>query len=403
MLVSNVANVLKKIVPISPKEVEQYSFMLFGSGGFAKNIYQKYSSRVTAVVEHESRLSEIKQCFTNKCITPIEAKGNVLIGTDIGNFQFNQLKALANTDHSNIEKILLVDPYIELRNIDQQPPEKTILLLEHASGVLRHGPLLENFKRYFNHQGLAVTSLCPLTIHHYPHYTDSRDVIYFGGQRELYDIGRDIFKDKRSTYMEYGFFPQSDYFYLDKQGVNQDSSLMDDNLDWVENSHLQKVDKIKERFLINFRHEAAKFVLVPLQVPDDPNIMKCSRFKNGMQEFIDYIVDYYPTHESIVFKAHPKDPNRKGYDYRGKGNSELPFLELLPCAKHVHGITSSTLYEAALAGVEVITEGVSLLSRHKDNFPKLLAAMVDRQIPYSQNNLEYWLHNYSHVYPAVDV
>lgn len=397
MLQSTLARVLKKIVPISLEEIDQYSFMLFGSGGYAKKIYQNYSSRIIAIVEHENRLVETKNIFSIKCLPPKEAKGNVLIGSDIGNFQFNQLKALANSDHSEIEKILLLDPYIESRNIEQQPPDKTILLLEHASGVSRHGPLLDNFKRYLNHQGLAVTSLCPLTLYYYPQYTDSRDVIFFSGQRELYDIGRDIFKEKRSTYMEYGFFPQYEHFYMDKIGVNQDSSLMVDDLDWVEKSHLQNVEKVKKHFLINFRHEAANYVLVPLQVPDDPNIMKCSRFKNGMQEFIDYIVAYYPTTESIVFKAHPKDPYRKTYNYWGKTSSEVPFLELLSCAKHVHGITSSTLYEAVLAGVDVILEGNSILAQHTHQKHKLLAAIIDRQVSIMEKDMSFWLQRYSNI------
>ena len=398
MLQPGINDLLKKVVPIAPSEIGQYSFMLFGSGGFAKNIYRQYSSSITAVIEHESRMSDIQQSFKKKCLSPHDAAGNILIGSDIGNFQYNQIKALINSDVRQIDKILLIDPYIEFRNIDLQPPDRTILLLEHGNGVFRHGPLLKKFKGYFTDKGLTVTSLCPLTLHYYGHYSRSLNIIYFSGQRELYDIGRDIFDSRNSTYMEYGFFPQSEHFYLDKSGVSQDSSLMCDNLDWVERKHFVKLEDVRKTFLRGFAHSSLDYLLVPLQVPDDPNIIKCSRFQNGMQEFIDYIVDYYPDNQPIIFKPHPKDPNLGKYDYKGKTSSQTPFLTLLENASSVHGITSSTLYEAALAGVDVWFEGSSILAKHSHQKERLLAAMIDRQVSQKCTNFDYVLQNYTNLF-----
>ncbi|MFA3790615.1 hypothetical protein AB6T38_05825 [Aliiglaciecola sp. SL4] len=397
MLSANLLSLLKKIKPISPQQIGKYSFMLFGTGGYAKDIYQQHQSRVSAVIEYKDRILLGKPCFTSQLILPEEAKGCVLIGSDIGNYQYNQLKSLAETDHSQIEDILLVDPFIDFRNINKKPPEQSIVLLEHASGVARHGPLLRQFRDYFERQGLAVTSLCPLTLYYYPQYINCRDVVIFSGQRDLYDIGRHVFSTKKITYMEYGFFPQAEHFYLDKLGVSQDSSLMIDDLSWVEPKHLKKLNQVRQNFLANFEHVANDYVLVPLQVPDDPNIVKCSRFKKGMQEFIDYIVNFYPQDQVIMFKPHPKDPNIAQYDYRGKSHSDMPFLTLLRRASCVHGVTSGALYEAALAGIDVETEGTSILAKHQYQKDKLFAAMVDRQVCHNGDNLLHVLQKYSHL------
>ncbi|MEP2654085.1 MAG: hypothetical protein ABJH06_19070 [Paraglaciecola sp.] len=397
MLDPKLVSLLQKVVPISPEKISQFSFMLFGTGGFAKNIYQQFSSNITGVIEHEASIAESQKNCTQSLISPKQAKGNVLIGSDIGNFQYNQLLSLAEADHSRIEKVLLVDPFIQHRNIEQQSPEKTIVLLEHANGVVKHDPLLSQFKRYFARQGKVVASICPLTLYYYSQYFSCQDVIMFSGQRALYDIGRQVFANHKLTYMEYGFFPQSEHFYLDKLGVNQNCSLMTDDLDWVEQKHFEKLKRVKASYLDGFRYIAKDYILVPLQVPDDPNVVNCSRFTNGMQEFIDYIVEFYPARQKIMFKPHPKDPKRRQYDYKGKNFSNLPFLTLLESASKVHGITSSTLYEAALAGVDVITEGKSILAKHLHQKDKLFAAMVDRQISKFDDEFEYVLHKYSNI------
>ena len=197
------------------------------------------------------------------------------------------------------------------------------------------------------------------------------------------------------TYIEFGFFPQKNHYYFDKIGVNDKCSLMTDSLDWIDSTHLERLKNIKSDFLSNFQHQSKDYVLVPLQVPNDANVIYTSRFNNGMQEFIDYVCAYHPAGTKLIFKAHPKDRVRKEYNYYGHASSDLPFLTLLQSARLVHGITSSTLYEAALAGVPVISEGNSLLNKHSDQINKLLAAMVDRQINVQQQNLDYWLNEYS--------
>lgn len=381
---------------VSPDNLPLQPAMLFGSGGFARDLINKYHGKISGMLESEARIE--RGDLPNlgyPWLSPDNAVGNILLGTSVSAYQLEQLQLLAASGADNIEQIWIADPYLNERKLANIESEKRILLIEHGAGIKRHWQHLIQFRQYFNQRGYTVSSLCPLMLYSSDAYRFAAATFIWGGQRDIYRIADPLLQGINPTYIEYGFFPQSQHYYLDKKGVNQHCSLMDDDLSWVDEQHLGKLEQVKSGFLQGYRHQSADYVLVPLQVPDDANIINCCRFTNGMQEFIDYIVNYYPTSQKIMFKAHPKDPKQHTYNYRGKHHSDEPFLVLLQHAKHVHGITSSTLYEAALAGVDIITEGLSLLSRHQNNLTKLFAAMVDRQVPVSENNLKYWLDRYS--------
>ncbi|GAA0366823.1 hypothetical protein GCM10009092_33960 [Bowmanella denitrificans] len=398
MLTESTKSLLKKLKPVTFEQLGKYRFMLFGSGGFAKRIYKEYKKCIVGLIEYENALLNAKPShFESIWFLPEQASGTVLLGTGNGTFQFNQLCALSEQAADRIDEILVVDPYLSLRGFQFSSLDKNILLFEHADGVVRHGKHLSKLKKYFSRRGFNTLSICPLMLLYYRDFLKCENLLIFNGQRKLYDIVFDSFPNKKLTYIEYGFFPQSEYYYFDKKGVNHRCSLMNDSLDWIDKHHLLELEKIKSFFLKDFKSVALDYILVPLQVPDDANILNCSRFTNGMQEFIDYIDSEYSARERVVFKPHPKDPYQHQYDYRGREVSELPFLTLLKHAKSVHGITSSTLYEAALAGVDVISEGTSVLNQHIDQKDKLLAAMVERQIHVENSDPRYWLDKYSHI------
>ena len=386
---------LERIEVVSMQSLGKYKFMMFGSGIFAKEIYKSFPDNVTAVIEHPENINNTSYVGMKSCVPPEEAAGVVLLATSPVAFKLNQMKALATMASKAIEKILIIDPCISESNLDVKSSKNSILLFD--CGILKHLEHLKGFREYFQRLGRPVVTTCPDKIYFYRDLWDSPDVFVWGGQREVYQIIDVAMPKKKKTYLENGFFPQSSYFYMDKKGVNQECSLMDDDLSWIDKTHLKKLDEVKKQFLRNYSHKSSDYVLVPLQVPDDANVVNCSRFNHGMQEFIDFIDSSYSERERIVFKAHPKDPYRNDYIFHGREVSDLPFLELLQHAKHVHGITSSTLFESVMAGVDVIFEGNSLLSKHVGNHQKLLAGMVDRQASINESDLAYWLDKYSHV------
>lgn len=379
-----------RVRPIAPVSLLGQKFSVFGTGGFASSILRAHPGQVTQIIDYQGGGE-----FQGFKIIPVEqARGKIILGTGSGGFQLNQIKALMSRG-ADVEEILIYDPFYEQRLLIDFNPSKTIVLIEHADGIIRHQPHLVGFKKFFQQQGYNIVSVCPLMLGHFSQYLQATHFFVWGGQREIYQTFYQQVEQSRYSFLEYGFFPQSDYYYVDRVGVNHQCELMNDPLDWVEEKHFLQLEQIKDKFLAGFKHNSAASVIVPLQVPDDANVVQSSRFTHGMQEFIDYIDSFYPQKENIVFKCHPKDPFKHTYNFRGRLNSDLPFLTLLKDAKSVHGISSSTLYEAALAGIDVIIESNCLLRKHEFQKHKLLAAMVTRQIPVGETNILPWLDRYS--------
>jgi len=377
---SNLVALLDKIVPVTFAELCGKTVGLFGTGGYAKRIVHESGVTVSSVIDYASHDENHQSALGNRWCLPQQARGDIVLATGNGSYQFNQLLALSHADINQIGMVYVIDEHRALRQLNQSCPQETVILFEHADGVARHAKHLCGVRRYVEQQGKTLVSLCPIMLGYYRQYHTCQNVLIWNGQRPLYEIVDHYMPNIVPTFVEYGFFPQSQYVYFDRQGVNQKCSLMTDSLDWINERHLSALARLKNTFLNDFTHKEPEYILVPLQVPDDANIVNSSRFINGMQEFIDYIDNYYPKDVSVVFKAHPKDPHRHSYNYRNRQVSEQPFMSLLERASLVHGITSSTLYEALLAGVKVISEGNSLINVHQHQVEKLLAAMVDRQV-----------------------
>ncbi|XOV79314.1 MAG: hypothetical protein ACFHVJ_20745 [Aestuariibacter sp.] len=389
-------DILKRIEVVHPAEMVGKRAAIFGSGGFARDIILTSGVKLTSGIEYNHNIKQAELNFPSlNWRLPNSIEGDVILGTGNGNYQYNQLAELTQVEN-NIGKIYLVDPYKHQRDLYLDNFKNTILILEHADGITRHHHHLKNFKRYFQSLGFSVRSVCPLMLYTNEDIKNSAHVFVWNGQRSQYRIAEAYFENTTFSYLEYGFFPQKEFYFVDKSGVNTQRSLMKDDFNWITDNHLLHLEDFKRHYLKGFNKIASEYTLVPLQVPDDANVVNLSRFKQGMQEFIDYIVDSYPENESILFKPHPKDPFRKHYDYRGKQHSDLPFMSLLEKAKSVHGINSSTLYEAKLAGVNIVCEGESLLKTRLNDSERLFAAMIHCQIPIDCRDVGYWLENFSH-------
>lgn len=392
---------LEKVRFVAEGDLPAGEYSIFGTGGGARMMREKLGSsphaQFKSYIEHEH--ADPCEGFAGNPISANDAQGNIILGSKTTHYQFNQIKALFN--NRKIDAIFIIDDYHSLRYPEQEKNRPNVALLGWHSTIESQAHGCRTLKNHFLSVGRNMVELSALDLASLNSLNNLEHAFIWNGQREFFRPLQNYLKNRGIpvTYLEAGFFPQCDYVYLDRRGVNQKCMLMDDDLSWIEASHLEKIRRVKESFLAGFRHLAAEYILVPLQVPDDANVINCSRFTSGMQEFIDYICDYYGQDETILFKEHPKDPNCGSYDFHGHRVSDRPFPELLPYAKRVHGITSSTLYEAALAGIEVISEGDSLLNRHPDNQEKMLAAMIDRQFQTGTKDLSYWLHRYSNFHP----
>jgi hypothetical protein len=181
----------------------------------------------------------------------------------------------------------------------------------------------------------------------------------------------------RFKYLECGFFPQNLYFYIDDVGINAERSLAYDKLNWVTLEMRQNALVVRNKFFAGLNEKQKNFIFVPLQLPHDSNIQSNSRFKNGMQEFIDFIENCYPT-EKVVFKKHPKDP--VNYSTKNAEFSQLDSRVLILQSRLVHGINSTVLFEAALAGKPIIAEGKCLLNHFFADQATVIAAIIASQV-----------------------
>lgn len=390
---------IKKIKPITPEQLTGKALWFFGCGLYAQNLINQWHPTVLGFVcmERDRLATELFVQGNTSVIEPAEVVGSVVLASGVFQYRLNQLLSLSAADFDAIEHIFIVDEFQTLRiqRAKAAPSSKRLLISKLGVIFPEYDRFLDPIRLYAKNRGIDVATICPLFMHCYPEFIEADNLLIWGGVKSPYLVLDDLKVSGHKSYIEYGFFPQKNYYYFDKKGVNENCTLMTDNLDWVEHSHIAKLDEIKSDFLPGFQRISEDYVLIPLQVPDDANVIYASRFQNGMQEFIDYICAYYPKGTQLLFKAHPKDHARKTYNYQGHACSDLPFTSLMQHAKLVHGITSSTLYEAALAGLPVISEGNSLLNKHSGQVAKLLAAMVDRQVHVQQSNLEYHLHRYS--------
>jgi len=195
---------------------------------------------------------------------------------------------------------------------------------------------------------------------------------------------------------EVGYFPQKEYFILDRKGINANSEVIDQNLDKVSDKLLMKLAVFAKQYTEKFTFSGRdKYVFVPLQLDYDTNI-KCHSPYKSMQEFIDHVEDKFHD-KRIVIKNHPLDKTK--YKVRNAEIvSEGHVLEWAQDAELVYGINSTTLLETAMMGVPTIGLGNGFIKSHQKNIKNLLAHLVDKQVPVDSDDYEYWLKEYSDFY-----
>lgn len=193
--------------------------------------------------------------------------------------------------------------------------------------------------------------------------------------------------------LECAFFPQKEFFIIDTMGINATSSLMLDDLSWINDEHYTKLAQLKNSYLNGLKWTPTDFILIPLQLDYDTNITVNSSFKS-MQEAIDFF-DVKYRKSKIVYKTHPLDEKRNLYTSKNQIIKEGSFLEIARFAKEVVGINSTCLLESSLMGIPTKNYGRYFLSGIGDNLQKLLAALVDKQIPINTLEISYWVNKYS--------
>ncbi|HHQ4757542.1 hypothetical protein NRZ29_00840 [Aeromonas hydrophila] len=291
---------------------------------------------------------------------------------DLKFFDFSPYVGIGNTEEWNAYALKKLDVIPQIVIIDS-------CYNEHCSYWMSN--LIAEVKR----QGFSVSIIHPWQKYQFFILKSAISIVMWNGsipilfdcvKRYIHSIG------KKFLYAECGFFPQKEYFYLDRMGINFNRELATDDLGWVSDSHYQRLVDLREQFFENvnpFKLEH-DYVFCPLQLPDDSNIMMNSQFHHGMQDFIDYINEFYQnSHLKVVFKPHPKDFNSYSYDFGNAIVVHEDSRSLILGAERIHGINSTVIFEAALAGKDIYCEGNCLLEHPCLKNDKILAAIISSQ------------------------
>ncbi|CAG8999587.1 MAG: hypothetical protein CENE_01566 [Candidatus Celerinatantimonas neptuna] len=238
-----------------------------------------------------------------------------------------------------------------------------------------------NFRAWLNGRGIELIARHPLDLADDHFLKNAQGLLAWNGSSPLFDplktqlqrLGLSL------TYAECGFFPQKEHFYFDRAGVNLASQLWIDDLSWLEKRHEMLCCERRNALFGDLTLVDKGYLFVPLQIESDSNIQLYSRFKQGMQEYIDWIAIQEPD-LPILFKPHPKDPNPERYQMPANGTlTSDDTLMLIAQSSRVRGITSSVLFEAALLGKEVSCDGQSLLNHPYGTPLQVVTALISRQ------------------------
>ncbi|WP_143871755.1 hypothetical protein [Catenovulum sediminis] len=361
-------------------------YAIIGTGGYSKKLLQHIEKNNVTLPRCFCYIGENTPNHNNLSLPLIELNTAkhikyFVIGSNVFQFEiiekarkilpdsvkyFDLSSELTNNISYYEHKITLQKPYILFYSVDPN----------------NHKKWLSGFERYLKSHDIELIFKHPLQQTSHEVLKQSRGIFLWNGTTSSFNYLKEklIHLNKKFTYAECGFFPQKDYVYFDRHGINDESSLQHGNVSWLPNNYLEIIAQHKtEYFLDNYpKLSYGEYVFVPLQLESDSNVRKNSRFKYGMQEFIEYICTLYD--QPIIFKAHPLDTKTDKYVLpKGRwATSSETTHQLIHWSDIVHGINSTVLFEATLMGKKVIAEGLCLLNRF-ENKQRLLAAMILRQ------------------------
>lgn len=369
-------------------DLNHYHYILVGGGAYVDELlrqliemkirlpeYILVPEKMTLAVDIEQRIDD--------GISLINAS-HILLGT--GSFQLEMVSRLVPRCEGN-------SVFLDV----MQCAPKTLRTMGSAQDYIVYVDLysdinipnyLINFFKFLNLNGFRVDMFHPLERLTDEYLRNAKGIIVWNGSLPAFVpvLSQAKKLSQKLTFAECGFFPQHQFFYLDKKGVNNQSQLASDALDWVGDKQIQSLATKKAQLASKVNNlKSGGYVFVPLQVPSDSNVLNHSNYTNGMQAFIDHVESIY-THDRIVIKPHPKDRLADTYTRSHAKLSLDDTSTLIYGATKVHGINSSVLYEAVMAEVPVVVEGECLLKKHLGQADKLLAAMLYRQFDINQTS-----------------
>lgn len=170
---------------------------------------------------------------------------------------------------------------------------------------------------------------------------------------------KEISKRWTTRYAELGWLPQKNQMYIDSKGPGARSTLFDAPV--PECDPAETVARLKQYYTPTAGFPHKDYILIPCQLEADTSILyDSSRFKT-MHSVVGFVKRHLPG-IPIVIKKHPAEL----YEYKFPGcievEKEVPFHNLIPNARFVIGINSTTLIESLVFEKPVMCLGSNVAS-----------------------------------------
>jgi acetyltransferase-like isoleucine patch superfamily enzyme len=189
---------------------------------------------------------------------------------------------------------------------------------------------------------------------------------YQRGTRDALDVSG---YSNRTLYAEVAWFPQKEFIYIDRQGVNAFSSLSYQNYPTLLPQQKVRLDLWRDRYKVQKlglapHPQIEKRIFVPLQIDTDTSIKISSPFIT-MAEFVKFLEFWIPDDYEVIFKLHPKAtyayvPTSRRSNFRFVASGTLE--QWLVTSDTVIGINSTVLLDAAILGKRVVAFGGGIFS-----------------------------------------
>ena len=154
----------------------------------------------------------------------------------------------------------------------------------------------------------------------------------------------------QTLFLEWGWFPQREFFYWDRDGVNARCSIARRPSPPLDDAQREQIRAWKSAYTEAYRTvvERRKQILVPLQVDTDTNVTLHSPFAS-MAEFLQHLAAAVRPDYDVIVRPHPMASYPYDIDC-GRANFRVdrhsPLYELIAASEYVIGINSTVLLEA---------------------------------------------------------
>lgn len=368
----------------SLQDFNQHSYAVIGNGGFVQIL-------MDLLKQHQLQLP-VQWLEAADPTQAVTAPDYLILGTDT--FQLEIIERWAPYLKQG-QKFVDVSDLVQCAKFGvplpeqrANPPQVADLLYCGIGTALSEALWLYPVRQQFQQGGVSWQAVHPLAQEREALIQQAKAVVVWNGSHRIFQEFLTACQRFHLpvTYAECGFFPQSEHFYFDREGVNLASALRHDELAWLGAEDDERIERYRHTLFQGRVSQNQDYVFVPLQIGSDSNVQNHSRFRQGMQHYIDFILSQHRSDE-LIFKVHPKDQYADHYQFYGAAVSSADTLDLIAGAALVRGINSSVLFEAALFGKQVKADGDCLLNSNKTDAQLVVKAMIARQYRTSEFEL----------------